>query len=515
MSKSISLLHRYARYVIALLIGTSGVLAFSPFDLWPCAFIAIIGLLLLPVNKKPKQAALITFFWSLGLFGTGFCWIYISIQQFGNMPPAAGIGMILLLAAYSAIYPMLFSVLLTRFWSATSLVRFTIAAPALWQVTEFLRGWVMTGFPWLQFGYSQIDGPLSGLAPITGIESITYVMFILSGLIAYSITNKKWHYTLIAIIVIVLLWPLKYLTWFTTDEHRAANIALVQGNISQRVKWLPDERKSILQTYFDVTSPYIGKSQIIIWPEAAIPDLEVYQTDFLNRLDTLARKHNTSILTGIIEAKIKEEKPLFFNSLIVLGDKTPYSVFNENRYRKHHLVIFGEYVPLEKFLRPIGRFFNLPMSSISSGAALQPPLIVANYKLTPAICYEIIKGEQIRKNFQPDTDFLLTISNDAWFGNSIGPWQHFQMARMRALEFGRPVLRATNTGVTAFIDAKGKVIDHLPQFERSVLNKTIAPTHGLTPYVRFGYLPLWILTLCMLLFSGINRIRDKTTLIRN
>lgn len=515
MSKLISILNRYARYIIALLIGASGVLAFSPFDLWPCAFIAIIGLLLLPVNKKTKQAVWVTFFWSLGLFGTGFCWIYISIQQFGNMPPVAGVGMILLLAAYSAIYPMLFSALLTRFWPKNSLVRFTVAAPALWQVTEFLRGWVMTGFPWLQFGYSQIDGPLSGLAPITGIESITYVMFILSGLIAYSITNKKWHYILLAIILIVIIWPLKYLTWFTTDESRAANIALVQGNINQRLKWLPDERKSILQTYLDATSPYIGKSQIVIWPEAAIPDLDINQTEFLTVLDTLGREHNTSILTGIIETKIKEERPIYFNSLIVLGDKTPYSVFNENRYRKHHLVIFGEYVPLEKFLRPIGRFFNLPMSSISSGAALQSPIIVANYKLTPAICYEIIKGEQIRNNFQSDTDFLVTISNDAWFGNSIGPWQHFQMARMRALEFGRPVLRATNTGVTAFIDAHGKVIDHLPQFERNVLNKTIAPTQGLTPYVKFGYLPLWIFTICMLILSGISRIRDKSHITHN
>ncbi len=495
--------HPVICYIIALLLGILGVFAFSPFDLWPCAFISITGLLILPLNQSIKQAAVITFFWALGLFGIGFYWIYISIQQFGNMPPIAGIGMILLLAAYSSIYPILFSVLLTYFCATASLMRFIIIAPALWQLTEFLRSWVMTGFPWLQFGYSQIDGPLKGLAPIAGVESITYIIFIISGLITYSIYRKKWYYTVIALLIILALWPLKYLVWFKIDPYRSVNIALVQGNISQRLKWLANERESILKTYLDKTRAYLGKSQIVIWPEAAVPDLDIYQNDFLSTLDMLGREHNTAILTGIIEAKTNGVRPIYYNSLIVLGDKIPYSVFNENRYRKHHLVIFGEYVPLEKILRPIGNFFNLPMSSISSGEALQPPLHVANYKLTPAICYEIIKGEQIRKNFQPDTDFLLTISNDAWFGNSIGPWQHFQIARMRALEFGRPLLRATNTGITAFIDPQGNIIKKLPQFERNVLMQTIAPTHGLTPYAKFGYFPLWIITL-MMLVGGIS-----------
>lgn len=496
-------MNKHLTYLIALISGILGVFAFSPFDYWPLAYVSLLGLLYVVKTPQKSTALLGAFVWSMGFFCFGVSWLNVSIHQFGGASLGVSYLLVALLSAYLALYPVLFAYLVWRF-RVQSAVIFAV----IWTFTEFLRGWVLTGFPWLQFGYTQIDSPFAGIAPLFGVTGLTFFTMwgsavIFNGISAWKHKKVKLVWANIALLAIVggASAYASRLNFVKPMEEKDLTITLAQGNIAQNLKWDPAYFYSTLEIYQKLIAENLGKTDLIILPESALPTLENNIEPFFHSLDQAAQETGTEIMVGSVYLDQASGKLL--NSIVTAGNPAfPYQADTPNRYSKHHLVPFGEYVPLETLLRPLNSVFNLPMSAFQSGAAVQPALMAKQRAFTPAICYEIIFGEQVRHNLKKNTDFLLTVSNDAWFGDSIGPWQHLQMARMRALELGKPLIRATNTGISVFIDAQGRIIAQAPQFKEMTLTQKIAPTQGHTPYAVLGNLPLYALSLLFLVLHG-------------
>ena len=483
-------IQRIGRPLLAAFIGATTTLAFAPFSYWPIAIFSPFLLLLLLNKQSTKAGFFIAFAWGLGQFGTGINWVHVSIDTFGGMPKAASVTLMSLLVSYLAFYPALFGALLNRYFPKTNAQRLIVAAPIIWLVTDWLRGWVMTGFPWLWLGYSQIDSPLNSYAPVSGVEAITLMLWLIAGSFALVAMTKKWAYLAIPTAVFVVAFALNQVSWVKPDPSTKTSFALIQGNIDQKMKWVPSHRWPTLMKYTDISRDNWG-TDIIIWPEAAIPALESDLPAFLHNLDTAAKANNSALITGVLS---QDDMGRFYNNVLTLGQNGlgPYDYDTAKRYSKHHLLPFGEFVPFGDLLRPIAPFFNLPMSSFQRGDFIQPNLVASGRHLVAALCYEIIFSEQVRQNVTPDTDFILTLSNDAWFGHSIGPLQHMEIARMRALELGKPLIRATNNGVTAVTDYKGRITKQVPQFQTEVLKAEVTSTSGNTPYRSLGS---WLLYL--------------------
>jgi apolipoprotein N-acyltransferase len=492
---------------VAALIGALTPLAFAPYQIWPIAILSVSLFLGLLHNQSRKKATFIGFAWGAGLFGFGISWVHVSIDTFGGMPKVASFFLMFMLVCYLALYPALFAWSLTRFLAKSTPITFILGSAILWLIWDWARGWVLTGFPWLQLGYSQIDSPLSSLAPIGGVDLVTFALVIISASITAFLIHKRWMFSIIPIGLFVLSLLLSSIDWVIPDETRSKSVALIQGNIDQSKKWLPTERWPTMMKYMDLTREN-WDADIIIWPEAAIPAFEREVQSFLYSVDAAAKLNESAVITGVVTYNDDLE---YYNSVIALG-QTPYGDYDyqtHHRYHKHHLLPFGEFVPLESLLRPLAPLFNLPMSSFSRGDYVQENLIANNQAMTPALCYEIIFNELVRANTTDETDYILTLSNDAWFGQSIGPLQHMEIARMRALELGKPVVRSTNNGVTAVTDHTGKITAQIPQFVTAVLKADVTPTDGKTPYLTYGTIPMKVLfALVVVVFVG-GRLRVK------
>ena len=481
---------------LALIAGLVLTFGYAPFEIWPIAFFSIAAIIYCvnPNNlgkKYAKSAAKYGFIFGLGWFGAGISWVHVSIATFGGMPLIASLSLMAVLCSYLALYPALAFYFTTRF--ARGSKTFGVLLIPFFAISEYLRGIVFTGFPWLSFGYTQTDGPLNILAPFIGEFGLTLVCIAI-GFAVYRLTQKDIKTPLIiASTFLIIVIGAKNTG---TDEYSGKSMStlLVQGNIKQHLRFEPSEFWTTMSKYQDMTRPH-WDADLIVWPEAAVPEIEVLANTYLTGLDSAASFNHTALITGIVD--YQRDTRNIFNTLIVLGNKERadkhghYQYLGKNRYQKHQLLPIGEFVPFQDLLRPIAPLFDLPMSSFTRGDRVQNNLRANGYNVLPAICYEIAFADLVRGNYKSSSDLLFTVSNDAWFGHSIGPLQHMQIARMRALELQRPLIRVTNNGVSAVYDPISHEQQTLPQFEAAILKANIKLIKGDSVYSQYGNVFVW------------------------
>lgn len=496
--------HLVGQLIIALTLGAIQVFAFSPFEQWWTLYPSFIGLFLLlqQVYKSTQKFFLISFAFNLSMFIATIHWVYVSMDLFGGMPTIISMLLIVLLCAYLALFPTLALWVALRLNFITNTQRYLLVLPVFWLLMDWFRGWFLTGFPWGYLGYSHADTPLVGFAPLLGVQGMTLAILLICASLTLIIQKQRIILNTLLITTLIvsgyLLQKVRY-----TELQPAIKVALVQGNIDQNEKWETDQLYPSLFKYLDLSEAGDNsdrENELIIWPESAIAALEINMQSFLQPLSEELEMKGKTLMTGIIEYDLKKDE--YRNAIIMLG-KLPvgegYSRTSPNRYRKHQLLPIGEFVPFEDFLRPIAPYFNLPMSSFHRGDEVQENIKSGLTTFAPALCYEVAFPELLRKNVHNDTGMLLTLSNDAWFGGSIGPDQHLEIARMRAIELARPILRSTNNGVTAIYDDQGNELGRLPSNKEGVLRNEVQPAFGLTPYQRFGSLPLYLYSLIILI----------------
>lgn len=472
----------------ALLAGAALPLALAPFDFWP-ALLASAGVLFLVLERTgtARRAFWRGWLFGLGKYGVGASWVYVSIHVHGHAPPLLAGALVALFVAGLALFTGLQGVFAHVLRGAGRWQRAASFTTA-WVCVEWLLTWVLSGFPWLFAGYAFLDTPLAGWAPIGGVLLVSAAGVWSGAAIAVSATTRISRsegavrlaprlWAMGAMVTIWLGgWLLQSVAWTQRGEVRS--VALVQGNLPQETRWTAQGVVDAAERYDALSSP-LWERDIVVWPEGAIPDMHWRVAPRIEAMRAAAQGRVGDLLYGATTAERGTEgHPLIYNAAVSTGG---------GEYRKRRLVPFGEYVPLSGLLRGTIAFFDLPMSNFAPGRGEPQMLRAAGVNVAVAICYEIAYPFALASR-AANADLLATLSNDAWFGASIGPWQHMQIARMRALENGRFLLRATNNGITAVVDEQGRVVASLPQFEAGALLSDIYATSGTTPYGTFGAL---------------------------
>jgi apolipoprotein N-acyltransferase len=520
---------------VSLVAGAATTLSFAPLHWWPVPFFTLAVLYLLSQGKRTTHAAVLGFLFGLGWFASGVSWVYVSMHDVGGMPMWLAALATLLFSAYLALYPALATACTAALSSRTAMLEHTRLAwptwlvfPAAWCVSEWLRGTVFTGFPWIAIGYAHTDGPLAGYAPLIGVYGLCFlsaavavcVATLLKQLFAAQPTADSYsaaptpsaitprsplvgHLGPVTWAVggIILVFGaglgLKPIAW-TQASGAPVSVALAQGNIPQSMKFEPGRFESTLLTYLRMTEN--TRAQLVVLPETAMPRMfDEIPTEYFVALARASYKRGANVIVGV---PVRMTRTVYFNSAISFGtDKSA-------RYDKQHLVPFGEFIPFG--FRWFVEAMNIPLGDFSRGTTVKPMRLGAQ-QVAINICYEDLFGEEIIRAL-PEATLLVNISNIAWFGDSLAPHQHLQISRMRALETGRPVLRATNTGATAVIASDGTVTAALKFFTEGVLEAEVTGRTGMTPYASTGNMPVltsaWGL---LLLFAWrVRRARART-----
>lgn len=476
----------------AFAAGAFCVFGFAPFALPLVAMTGLAVLFLLWHDAAtPRRAAALGFAWGLGLFGFGVSWVFIALETFGGMPLPVAIVATAGFVAYLALWPALAGWIVVRVTPAHSLAR-GVAAAGAFVLSEWLRGFVFTGFPWLAAGYAQLPvdapWPLAGFAPVGGVFLVSLATALVAACVpsfvdALESGARRKAIALLAFVAVLHVagLALRAVEW-TRPMGEPVAISLVQGNISQEEKFDPAFQPRNQEIHADLVRAARGR--IVVLPESTYPQFaHEVPSEVFEGLAAAARSRDGMVLAGLfvlLPPAAPGEDERIHNSVVSLSADAP------QLYRKHHLVPFGESIPLKGL---VGWFINsvlhIPLADQTPGPALQPPFVVAGQRLALNICYEDVFGGELAIPARNAT-ILVNVTNDAWYGRSIAARQHNQIAAMRALETRRPMLRATNTGITSAIDAEGRMTASLPWFTRGILEVTVTGREGLTPYMRVG-----------------------------
>jgi len=506
-------MHKHIRFskcryweLSAPVVGVLLTLSFAPYDYSYAAILALAFLFASWQNISSARALLRGFLFGLGVFASGVSWVYFSIHDMGSASAIEAITLTSAFIVFWAFFPALAGYISVQLALTSAIPVRLLIMSGVWVLVEFIRGsLLLNGFPWLLCGYSQLDTPLAGYVPLIGVYGVGFLLALTAAGVVASFYSKKSR--VLGMLSVLLIWSLgggylQTIKW-THIIGEPIHVALVQGNIAQDQKWRSENKAQTLQLYKNMTEQH-WDSEVIVWPETAIPAfLSQVNELFLMPLSDEAKRHHSDLIISVPDKNEAENKR--YNAVITLGRQ-------QGMYRKRHLLPFGEYLPWQPVSGFVLNKINIKLGEFTAGAPEQPLLKAGGYSFITSICYEDAFADVYRQGLA-NAAYLVNVTNDAWFGHSIEPYQHMQIARMRALETGRYMLRATNTGLTGIISPDGKIIAQAPLFQTAVLTGEILPMGGLTPFARLGdNIVIYALALLLIIAIATSYFVDKKKL---
>lgn len=472
-------------HLAALILGVVSVLAFAPFDFTPLILVTLAGLFWLWLQSESRWDGFKLGLWfGLGLFGVGVSWLFSSMYFYSGVHLILSALATFIFVLFLSLYIGLAGFLANYFKdeNRTGLMLFVLF-PAIWVLTELLRGTLFGGFPFLQVGLSHVDTWLAGYAPLLGVLGVSWMVAISAGLLLWFVQQRSW---LGPSLLLCLIWSfgglLQKVEWVQPDGE-PIDVALVQGNVPQEKKWQRKEFYPTLESYVSMTKQNLD-ADLVVWPETAIPTYyDVVEKGALYTFIKDAKLLSTDILVGVIAGSTDEKgQDRYYNALVNL--RSP-----DDRYYKTHLVPFSEFFPFHTLFDFLSKLFDIPFSSFTAGPENQPLLKLAGQTAGLSVCYEMSFGEE-QARYLPEAKYLVTVSNDAWFAHTFEPAQQVQEVRMRALELGREIARSTNTGYTMIVDVNGQVKVQIPPYQQGVLRGEVQPYEGMTFFAEWQQQPI-------------------------
>lgn len=479
--------------------GGIAVLAFAPFGFYPLIVFSLATLFLSWLRLTPKSSFFAGLAYGYGVYGFGVSWVYVSLSTYGGMPLWMGAIAVLGFAGLLAFFIGAAGYLVTRFFRqsprSASLI---VAMPFVWVIFEWCKSWVLTGFPWLDTGYTQTPSWLFALAPVGGVYLISFSVAVIAAALAWAIARRTLTLPILVIVVTLGSAFLADRVNWSTPYGEPLQVGVVQGNVPINEKWQAEYRDGVIDKFASLSQQLHAQTptDLIVWPETALP---LYIEQIGDEFWRSVTPQGSAILTGIIE---RPETGVFYNSAAL----SCHSQFNASgkeyspqMYRKRHLVPFGEYMPLRFLFDWVLEYLELPMSDSTAWQGQQPLVCGDSINIGLSICYEDAFAAEYRAHVG-DATLLVNISEDAWFGNSLAPHQRLQMAQMRARELSRPLVRSANSGPSVIVDQRGAVQAITSQFSVQTLNRKVQPQTGDTLFKRFGN---WIIGTSFAVLIGV------------